>query len=499
MLINAETYGRISILRASSYRLTSSDLGPLLKAREQMMNDGSAAMIVDLAKVRRVTYAGLGALVEFTAQFKLGQPLAFCNANASVHRFIRQSPAEQLLPYYKTVDEVLHTSDFRRCQLAGTKALLLCAGKGTRMAPLSDDTPKPMLELFGKPILSHLLQHLDRFGIQDVMLNPGHLGDQIVQNLPRPPSHRLQFFNEGQQTPQGWQAHAIGSASTLARLQHRHNAIDDDVFVLCGDALTDIDLADMMRQHKSSGAELTIAARQVPRAECSKYGILQVDRSGRIRAFQEKPQPQEAKSTLASAGIYIINPRALVGLGNAEGLDIATELLPAIMKRGGHLHSYVADFEWVDMGNPKDYAQAHFKALRGEVKTLSPSGEQKRPGIWIAPGARVSRRAKITPPCYIGSGATVAAGVELQGPCVIGAGSRLSGPCLISNSFVQPRTWVKPGAWVEGQITSARWSVKHKTAMGQKPRPSFACLDQISAADTPFAAPQQPSMSEVSA
>jgi len=499
MLINTETYGRISILRASSYRLTSSDLGPLLMAREQMMNDGSAATIVDLAKVRRVTYAGLGALVEFTAQFKLGQPLAFCNATPAVDRFIRQSPAEQLLPYYETIEDALDTVDFRRCQLAGTKALLLCAGKGTRMAPLSDDTPKPMLELFGKPILSHLLQHLARFGIQDVMLNPGHLGDQILQNLPRSTSHRLQFYNEGQQTPQGWQANAIGSASTLARLQHRHNAIEDDVFVLCGDALTDIDLADMMRQHKSSGAEVTIAARQVPHAECSKYGILQIDRSGRIRAFQEKPRPQEAKSTLASTGIYIINPRALVGLGSAEGLDIAADLLPAIMKRGGHLHSYVADFEWVDMGNPKDYAQAHFMALRGEVKTLSPSGEQKRPGIWIAPGARVSRRAKLTPPCYVGPGATLAAGVELQGPCVIGAGSRLSGPCLISNSIIQPRTWVKPSAWVTGQITSAHWSVDHQHATGQKPRPSFARLDQVCAVDHNIPALQQPNMSEVSA
>lgn len=499
MLITAETNGRISILRASSYRLTASALGPLIKAREQMLNAGNAAMIVDLAKVRRITYAGLGALVEFAAQFRLGQPLAFCNANMGVDRFIRQSPAQQLLPYYETIDAALTTSEFRRCQLAGTKALLLCAGKGTRMAPLSDDTPKPMLDLFGKPILSHLLQHLDRFGVRDVMLNPGHLGDQILNNLPRPTSQKLQFYNEGQQTSSGWQAHAIGSASTLTRLQQRHHAIDEDILVLCGDALTDIDLAEMMRQHKANGAEITIAARPVPRAECSKYGILQVDRCGRIHAFQEKPQPQEAKSTLASAGIYAISPQALIGFQDAEGLDIATDLLPAIMKRGGHLHSYVANFEWIDMGSPGDYAQAHFKALREEVKTLLPPGEQRRPGIWISPEARVSRRARLHPPCYIGPGATVAAGVELRGPCIIGEECQLSGPCLISNSIVQPRTWVKPGAWIEGQIASPHWSVEHERAWGQSPAPSFARLDRVCAVHPRNPPTQLPGKSEVSA
>jgi mannose-1-phosphate guanylyltransferase len=476
MLTNQYDEGGITILQLVSHRLTASALPHLMQARDQMVGRGRHAMLVDLSKTRSLTNAGLGALIEFSADFGTGRTLAFCNALPSVVDRIQGSGATALISYYTSKSDALRDKRFQSQRLAGSKALILCAGTGSRMAPLTDASPKPMLDLFGAPLISHLIRHLSQFGLNDILLNPGYKGDQIDDIRTSHPAQRLHFFAEGHDDGEGWHGAPVGSASTLAQLQQRHRVFDTDSFVLCGDALIDIDLADMMQAHRECGAAVTIATATVPLADTSKYGILRTNRTGRVLAFQEKPQPDHALSTLANTGIYIFHPRVLTNLPCHDGQDIATHLLPAILARGGHIQSYTKPFEWVDMGCPRDYVRAHFNAIRGHLKTLcpadqihhcaalSPSSSGKT--IWLASDAKVSRRAALNGPCYIGPGTSIAPGVTINGPCVIGAGCRVEAGCLISDSLLLPNTWVRSGAWIDGQLAGPDWAIPYTNADG---------------------------------
>lgn len=466
MLTNEDVLGGITIVHLAANRLTATALPVLLDSRDKMLARGRHAMLIDLAKVRRITAAGIGALVEFSAEFGAGRTLAFCNAAPAIEAKLTANGLAHLLRYFSTREQALANQTFRSQRLSGTKALILCAGAGTRMAPLTQTCPKPLLPLFGTPVLSHILAHLAQYGIHDVLLNPGHLGDQFFDLRSPSPLQRMQFFNEGELHPSGWRAAPLGSASTLARLHHSHNALTSDLVVLCGDALVNIDLPAMMQAHRDSGAMVTLAAQKVPRQDCHKYGIMKTDRTGRVLAFQEKPTPDQAVSNLANTGIYIFNPAVTPYLKDTTQQDIATHLLPELLAHGGHLHVYEDPFEWVDLGCPRDYAQAHFSALEQRLHTLKPVGDEVRPGLWSDTGASISRYAKISGSCFVGRNTVIERSVEIKGPCVIGENCLIKGPSLINNSILFAGTKVQPGAWIDGQITSARWSISHAEADG---------------------------------
>lgn len=479
MLMNTQDRGGVTILTLISRRLNASALPQLIDARDSMLHRGRSAMIVDLSKLRGLSFAGLGALLEFASTFGPSRLLAFCGATKSVLARLDHCNFTDRVPYFASLPHALASTGFKSQRLNGHKTLILCAGEGRRMAPLTRTRPKPMLELFGTPVLSHLLRHLSTFGLNDILLNPGHLGDQISSNLDTGPDQRLQFYREGRMTPAGWQGQPIGSASTLARLQHQHSTFLNDTIVLCGDAVIDLDLAAMMQAHQDSGADVTIAAMRVPRADRGKYGILETDGQGRILNIQEKPKPDEALGDLASVGIYIFKPAALAHMSDAPDQDIAQHLLPSILAKGGHIHAFTPAFEWIDLGCPRDYVQAHFKALRGETTALKPPVSERKPLLWVDNTARISRRAQIKGPCYIGPNVEVSAGVEINGPCVISANCVLDRGSLLSDCFVLPDTWVQSGAWVNGQLVAPTWALPYATATGHATPLADSPLDRV--------------------
>lgn len=468
MLTDYEETGMISIIRAASRRMTSRDLVMLEQARHRMVTRGRLAMLIDLGGVHKIARSGIAALVEFARAFQPGFGLGLFGARPAVARALSDCPLTSQFPVFSDKKEALASPDFRGFQLAGTKAVVLCAGAGSRMAPMTDTLPKPMLDVFGKPILEHLLTYLQSFGLRDFLLNPGHNAPAIHQQFTTTGQRSLFFLNEG--APQGsrWMPAPLGSASTLARLKHRHSAFDDDFLVLCGDALIDLDLAGLMESHKNSGAEVTIAAARVRPEETGKYGVIETDEAGRILGFQEKPDPSRARSTLVSTGIYVISPRALDVIPEHAGQDIATDLLPEILARGGHLNAYAPDFRWADFGCGRDYFDALVAGFSGDLPGVVPGGREIRPGVLADESARVDRRARISGPCYIGANAVIEKDTQIDGPCIIGANAHLMGGTLVRNSLVMAGTVLKPGIWADDMIVHTDWAVNHRQADGRK-------------------------------
>lgn len=485
MLLRVDYVNETAILRLGASRLGANFSRPLQRCFSGLRSEGCVAALVDLSGVKVLTAAGLAALYEAYGTYCEVMQIGFFGASAKVLKVIERHGLAGVLPQFADMGRAMAEPQFRRRQLAGTKAVVLCAGEGRRMRPLSTATPKPMLDLLGVPVVERLLDHLGSFGVRDFYLNPGYLGDQLHRHFRSCAARSIFFANEGGYAEGCWDGAPIGSASTLARLQRRHSAFDGDFFVLCGDALIDLDMAGLMRAHKDSGAEVTIAAAKVPRQDIPKYGILDVNPQGRVISFQEKPAVEEARSCLASTGIYVFSPAALHRLQDEEGLDIAIDLLPRILARGGRIQAHSPEFIWADIGNPADYFAALQRGLSGTLPGVMPAGEEAAPGVWLAPGAEVSPRARILGPCYAGPGARILAGAELQGICVIGADCVVEGKTLLRDSVLMPGTQVSSGVWLEAQIAAPDWSLSYgQPVFGVPKAPPVTGLVPASAAAT---------------
>jgi len=459
MLTNCEDVDLISIVKVACGRLTAADLVPLQQAVGRVVDRGRASVLMDLGGVRRVTRSGLAALVELQSELKQDVTLNFFGARPHVAGAIARCPLSSLLSYHETREGALSAPAVQAKRLAGMKAVILCAGTGTRMRPLSEDLPKPMLDIAGKPALSRIMDHLGRFGVRDFILNPGYKAPEIHEAFSTSARRSIQFANEGGFVGGVWHADPFGSASTLKRLQDRQNAFDEDFLVFCGDAITDIDVCKLVETHRASGAEVTIAATHVPRKETSKYGVLVTNPAGRVLEFCEKPDPEEARSTLVSTGIYVFSPRALKGMAQKSGADIGGDLLPRILARGGKVQVFEEPFEWADLGNTRDYFRTLEKVLRGDLSGTTPTGALNRDGVWVSPSAKVSSRAVVVGPCYVGPDVTIEAGAHVEGPAIVGEGAEICARTVVKRAVVQPWTRVSSGTWVTDMIVSKDWAV----------------------------------------
>lgn len=475
--------GDIALLRLDKGHLGSRGFQAGLRAVNAALAQGRTAILLDVCTVRTLRASDMARVVELASMALPAARLALVNAAPSLITSLRDYAIDEIVPVFASMERALKAPEIRRGLLAHVQAVVLCAGKGTRIAPLTQIRPKPMLDIMGRPILEHILSHLKSFGVRDVVLNPGHLGPQITHHFGQ--GHRLGqsifYLNEGRQRNERWVAAPLGSASTLARWKDNHNGMARDTIVICGDALTNIDLAAMVAHHRRKDADITLAAVNVAPRDTGKYGIMVTDPSGQILEFQEKPAPSAARSTLANAGIYVMSPRVAQHLDVGDGADIATDLLPAILASGGRLESFQAPFEWIDIGCGRDYAAAWQMALDGALPWLAPDAERIAPSIWAHPTAQIGRLADIEGPAFISAGAQVAKGASLRGPVVLGAGAVAEPRSYLRNAILMEGTRAAMSALIDGMIAHGRWAVAHAFADGSPQ--SWEPLEGVSAVE----------------
>ncbi|MBI3344964.1 MAG: NDP-sugar synthase [Gammaproteobacteria bacterium] len=344
------------------------------------------------------------------------------------------------------------------------KAMILAAGSGTRLRPLTHDLPKPMLPLLGKPVLEYLIEHLASAGIKQIMINTSHMAPAIEQ-----------YFGHGQrlgvQIGYSFEGHIennkifpnpIGSAGGLRKIQDLGGFFDETTLVVCGDALIDLDVGAAMREHKQKRALVSLVVKEVPWQQVSSYGIVVSDDDGRITSFQEKPQRDEALSNWASTGIYIFEPEALDLIPFGLPFDIGGQLFPLLVAQGLPFYAQRRHFNWLDISNVYDYWSATQRALRGEIADLRPPGAEIRKGVWAGLNTRIEwEDTEITGPVYIGPGAHIEAGCRIIGPTWIGHGCRLEAGVQITRSILFEYTRIAAGARLDEVIVSGNYCVSN--------------------------------------
>jgi mannose-1-phosphate guanylyltransferase len=309
------------------------------------------------------------------------------------------------------------------------KAMILAAGKGTRVRPLTYDLPKPMIPVLGKPVMAYLIEHLRKHGVTEIMVNVSHLHEKIEEYFGEGEQYGVQigYSFEGYTKEDGEVvAVPIGSAGGMKKIQEFGGFFDDTTIVLCGDALIDLDLKAALLEHRRKGAMASVITKEVPWDKVSSYGVVVTDKNGRITQFQEKPKQEDALSNFISTGIYIFEPEVIDLIPSGVEFDIGSQLFPLLAEKGMPFYAQGRPFNWLDIGSVSDYWEVLQNVLTGEVNHMDVPGIQIEPGLWTGLNTSIDwRGTTIKGPVYIGSGVKIEAGATIIGPTWIGHGSHI--------------------------------------------------------------------------
>ena len=312
--------------------------------------------------------------------------------------------------------------------------MVLAAGLGTRLRPLTYEITKPMVPVLDRPVMAHIVDLLDRHGFDETIANLHYFPDSIKRYFGERLSYRVE-------------EDLLGTAGGVRACADFFGS--DAFVVISGDALTDIDLGAFAVRHREAGGIATLAVKKV--TDTREYGVVLHDRDGRITGFQEKPDPEEALSDLGNCGIYIFEPEIFDYFPPEAFVDWAQDVFPKLLENDVPFFIHELDEYWNDVGSLDELKSGTFDALTGEL-SLRVTGEQIAEGVTVGEGAQFEGVAKIEPPVWIGADVEIAADVRLQGPLAIGDGSRIGAGAALKDSIVLPGTEVAPGAILIGAI-----------------------------------------------
>jgi mannose-1-phosphate guanylyltransferase/mannose-1-phosphate guanylyltransferase/phosphomannomutase len=320
--------------------------------------------------------------------------------------------------------------------------MVMAAGLGTRLRPLTYELPKPMVPVVNRPVMEHILRLLPRCGFAHAIANL-HWFPELIRDR----------FGDGSELgielSYSYEEELLGTAGGVRNVAEYFGS--EPFLVMAADALTDIDLAALRAAHDANDGIATLAVKRVPNV--SEFGVVIVDSDGRIQGFQEKPDPAEALSDLASCMIYMLSPQIFDYFPDRGAVDFALDVFPALLEHDVPFHVHEIDAYWNDVGSLPEYLQGNLDALSGRVQVelegalLDPSSDDAATEAG-EPG--VSGRVLLAEDCRIAPTA------RLDGPVVIGRGSTVGAGSRVKESVLLPSADVPEDALVAGAVYGRR-------------------------------------------
>jgi len=319
-----------------------------------------------------------------------------------------------------------------------------------------------MIPILGKPVMEYLIEHLASYGITEIMVNVAFNHHKIEQYFGD--GHRwgvqIGYAFEGVREQGEVVPRPFGSAGGMRRIQDFSGFFDETTLVLCGDAIIDLDIGAALHEHKTKGAIASVVTLDVPPNEVQNYGIVVADEQGQIQSFQEKPQPNEAKSTAASTGIYIFEPAVLDLVPPGRVYDIGSQLFPQLVAQQLPFFAQKRFFNWIDIGRVSDYWTVLQRVLSGEVAQMNMPGREIKPGIWVGLNTQIPwEQVSIEGPVYIGSSVKIEPGATIIGPSWIGHGSHIRTGARVARSILFEYTRIAADMRFTDMIVSPTYCV----------------------------------------
>lgn len=313
--------------------------------------------------------------------------------------------------------------------------MVLAAGLGTRLKPLTYELPKPMVPVLDRPVMAHIVRLLEAQGFDELIANLHWFPDAITGYF----GDRLTYRREPR---------LLGTAGGVRGVRDFFG--DEPVVVISGDALTDLDVRALVERHREAGGIATLTVKQVP--DTREYGVVIHDEDGRVQGFQEKPDPAEALSDLGNCGIYCFSPEIFDFFPDADPVDWAQDVFPVLLDNDVPFHVHVTDSYWNDVGSLAELRQGTWDALDGRLR-LEVIGREVREGLRVGEGTELPGDLELEePPAWIGQGCELGDRVRLVGPVAIGDGCRIGAGASLRDAILLPGTVVPPGEVMIGAI-----------------------------------------------
>lgn len=344
------------------------------------------------------------------------------------------------------------------------KAMVLAAGVGSRLDPLTAQVPKPLVPVTNVPVMEHIIGLLKRHGIEDIIANLHYLPEKLRH-----------YFTEGEGKKIGvniefrQEEKLSGDAGGV---RFCRDFLGDGTFiVLMGDLLTDADLTRVIGEHKRKGAIATIALKQVE--DVTHFGVAVLDENGFIKGFQEKPKAEDALSNLASTGIYILEPKVFDYMPAQGDFGFGRQLFPLLVEKGEKVLGVEIGDYWSDVGTIEQYWRSNFDVLKGKMKAPMQGYKKVVYGfhtVYLASGAELHPDVQVHANAIIGKGTVIESGVVLTGnvvladDCTIGAGTHLEDVIAWSGSDIKAGSMLKNAIVTGHGVTEVTVSPEKKNS-----------------------------------
>ncbi len=342
--------------------------------------------------------------------------------------------------------------------------MILAAGKGTRIRPISHMIPKPMIPILGKPVMESMIQLFAKHGIDKIVINTSHLAENIESYFGDGHHFNVQLSYSYEVIEQDGEyiCQALGSAGGMKKVQDFSGFFDTTFLVVCGDAWIDLDLQQAVTHHKESGGLATIITKEVPLEDVSQYGVVVTDKHGLVSQFQEKPMKEDALSTQVNTGIYIFEPAIFDFIPSNIEFDIGGDLFPLLVEKNVDFYAVDMDFQWLDVGKVHDIWSVTSDILKGKVKGYPIPGTQVVPGVWVGINTVIDiEQCQITPPVIISNGCEIGNGATIVGPAVIGANCKIDPQALISNTLICDYIHIAEEAYIANKTMFGDYLLGH--------------------------------------
>ena len=327
----------------------------------------------------------------------------------------------------------------------------MAGGEGTRLRPLSSQSPKPMVPVVGTPVIEHNLRLLRDHGITEVVITLHHLGADIRNRLGDGSDLDMTIDYVVEERP-------LGTAGSVRNAAH---LLEDTFLIMSGDCLTDIDLSWVITQHRDRGALAYIVLTSVPNP--LEYGVVITGADSKVERFLEKPSWGEVFSDQVNTGMYVIEPEVLERIQPGANADWSQDVFPGMLERQEPLFGFVSDGYWCDIGNIPSFLQANWDALAGRVRCHIPG--HREGDVWMGQDVEIGMGAVIEGAAFLGDEVKLKPGTHLTGPVIIDKYSVIDENARVVNSVIWPHAYIGEGCRLRQAVVGRGVTIKNNTVV----------------------------------
>lgn len=332
------------------------------------------------------------------------------------------------------------------------QAVIMAGGEGSRLRPLTGNMPKPMLPVANRPLMEHIILLLKQHGITDVVATVQFLSSVIRNYFGDGDDLGVSLSYATEDVPLGTAGSVLGARDLL----------EGTFMVISGDALTDLDLADVISFHRAKGAAATLVLKRMK--DPLEFGIVMTDHDDRIERFLEKPTWGQVFTDTINTGIYVLEPEVLDLIPPDQPYDFSSELFPLMLDKGLPLFGYVTDSYWTDVGNTDAFLQANRDVLAKRVKVDVPGFELQR-GIVAGEDVEIHPEARLEGPALIGDNSRIGAGARIGPYAVLGTNVLVEEDGRVTQGVVLDRAHVASSAQVRGGVLGRGCSLERGASL----------------------------------